>query len=321
MKRLATLPFGALFGALLAAGCTSGDAPVPAEVLIHDAGLYPEGIEWDGARFLVSSAARGTVTAVHDDGSLEEFAAADGITSSLGLHIDAAHGRLLVAGADFAAVSDTEVTGEAKLAIHDIGTGRRLHLVDLGALRPRDRHLANDVAVDADGNAYVTDSLSPLIYKVTPDGQASVLLEDQRLTGEGIGLNGIEYLPGGDLLVSLASARTLYRVPLDAPERLTEVRLSEPMAADGLLLLPDGAVVTPAPFHPAVLELRSDDGWASARVTRRHPTTPGATTTTAALRDGAAYALNAHFAEMGGPQPVGTFEIFRVDLGVDGTRS
>jgi hypothetical protein len=146
---------------------------------------------------------------------------------------------------------------------------------------------------------------------VTPDGRASVLVEDPRLTGEGIGLNGIEYLPSGDLLVSLASARTLYRVPLDAPQQPAEVRLSEPLAADGLLLLPDGAVVTPAPFHPAVLELRSDDGWTSARVTRRHPTTPEATTTTAALRDGAVYA---HFAEMSGPQPVATFEIFRADL-------
>lgn len=303
-----------LLGALLAAGC-AGSAPVPDEILVQDPGLYPEGVEWDGTQFLVSSAARGTVTAVHDDGSLEEFAAADGITSSLGLHIDAPRGRLLVAGADFAAVGDPRVAGEAKLAIHDLSTGRRRHLVDLAALRPQGRHLANDVTVDPDGNAYVTDSLSPLIYKVTPDGRASVLVEDPRLTGEGIGLNGIEYLPSGDLLVSLASARTLYRIPLDAPQQPAEVRLSEPLAADGLLLLPDGAVVTPAPFHPAVLELRSDDSWASARVTRRHATTPVATTTTAALRDGAVYALNAHFAEMGGPQPVGAFEIFRVDLG------
>lgn len=309
MRRVAAV----LLGALLTAGCAVG-APLPDEVLLHDPGLYPEGVEWDGARFLVSSAARGTVTAVHDDGSLEEFAAADGFTSSLGLHLDAARGRLLVAGADFAAVGDPQVAGEAKLAIHDLSTGRRLHLVDLGTLRPRGRHLANDVAVDPDGNAYVTDSLSPLIYKVTPDGRASVLVEDARLTGEGIGLNGIEYLPSGHLLVSLASARTLYRVPLDAPQQPAEVRLSEPVAADGLLLLPDGAVVTPAPFHPAVLEMRSDDGWASARVTRRHPTSPGATTTTAALRDGAVYALNAHFAGMGGPQPVATFEIFRADL-------
>jgi sugar lactone lactonase YvrE len=289
---------------------------LPDEVLVHDPGLYPEGVEWDAARgrFLVSSVARGSVTAVHDDGSLELLAPADGITSSLGLHIDVARDRLLVAGADFAAVGDPQVTGEAKLAIHDLASGRRLHLVDLAALRPGGRHLANDVAVDPAGNAYVTDSLSPVIYKVTPEGRAGVFVEDPRLVGDGIGLNGIEYLPSGHLLVSMASARTLYRVPLDSPRRPTEVRLSEPLAADGLLLLPDGAVVTPAPFHPAVLELRSDDGWASARVTRRHPTTADATTTTAALRDGTVYALNAHFAEMSGPRPVETFEIFRVRL-------
>jgi sugar lactone lactonase YvrE len=312
----------ALLGVLVAAGCMSEGsspappAPLPDEILVRDPGLYPEGIEWDGvrARFLVSSAGRGSVTAVHDDGSLQQFAASDGITSSLGLQIDAVRGRLLVAGADFAAVGNPRVTGEAKLAIHDLETGQRLHLVDLAALRPRGRHLANDVTVDPDGNAYVTDSLSPVIYKVAPDGQADVFVDDPRLSGEGIGLNGIEYLPSGHLLVSMASGRTLYRIPLDAPQQLAEVRLSEPVAADGLLLLPDGSVVTPAPFHPAVLELRSDDGWASARVSRRHLTTPEATTTTATLRDGAVYALNAHFAEMGGPQPVATFEIFRADL-------
>jgi sugar lactone lactonase YvrE len=309
-----------LLGLVLAAGCAGGSAPaarptLPAEILIHDAGLHPEGVEWDGVRgrFLVSSATRGSVTAVHDDGSLHPFAEADGVTSSLGLHIDAARDRLLVAGADFTAIGDPQLRGEAKLAIHDLGTGRRRHLVDLAALRPHGRHLANDVSVDPAGNAYVTDSLSPVIYRVTPDGDASVFVEDERLAVEGVGLNGIEYLPSGHLLVSLAGARTLYRIPLDAPGRLAEVRLSEPVAADGLLLLPDGAVVTPAPFHPAVLELRSDDGWASARVTRRHATTAEATTTTAALRDGAVYALNARFAEMGGPRPVATFEIFRAD--------
>src|SRR4051794_27674131 len=169
-------------------------AALPDEVLVHDPGLYPEGVEWDGARFLVSSVARGTVTAVHDDGSLQEFAAADGITSSLGLHIDAAHGRLLVAGADFAAVGDPNVAGEAKPAIPHPRPGKRLHLVDLAVLRPQGRHLANDVAVAPAGNAYVTDSLSPVIYRVTPDGRASVFVEDPRLSGEGIGLNGIEYL-------------------------------------------------------------------------------------------------------------------------------
>lgn len=43
------------------------------------------------------------------------------------------------------------------------------------------------MTVDPAGNAYVTDSLSPLVHKVTPEGQASVFVEDPRLAGEGIG--------------------------------------------------------------------------------------------------------------------------------------
>lgn len=288
---------------------------LPDIIVIREPDLYPEDVEWDGARnrFLVSSVTRGSVATVHDNGVHQSFISGAEITSSIGIHIDKARDRLLVAAADFAAVSDPKVKGEAKLAVYDLASGERKHLVDLARLRPQSRHLANDVTTGPDGTAYVTDSLAPVIYQVTTDGEASVLVEDDRLAvQQELGLNGIEYHPDGYLLVAMS--KTLYRVPLDAPEELTEVQLSQPTYVDGLELQPNGNLVVAAPFAPAVLELSSDDSWRSARIVGRVATPGKVFVTNTTRRTGAIYAINTHFAEIGGDQLVKTFEIFRVEL-------
>jgi sugar lactone lactonase YvrE len=291
---------------------------LPDTVLVEEPGLHPEGVERDAerSRFLVSSVTQGTVTAVEDDGALETLVRDGDVTASIGIHIDPERGRLLVADADLSAVQGGG-EGHARLGIYDLETGERLHHVDLGGLHDG-RHFANDVTVGPDGSAYVTDSFSPVIYRVSPDGEASVFVEDGRLGTEGFGLNGIDHHPDGHLLVAMAGDRTLYRVPLDAPGELFEVELSEPFGADGLTLRDDGALVAVATTgsgedqRSEALLLRSDDGWSSARIVDRAPA-PGATT--AAVRDGAVYVVNPHFAEMGGGEPVEAFEIYRPGIG------
>ena len=325
-RHIRGLALAALVGVVLAlSGCptASADAPdrgaesssAPVQIVIQRPGLYPEGIEWDAKRqrFLVSSAADGSVIAVRDDGTMNTIDSGDGLTSTLGTVIDERRDRLLVTVADFAAVDDPNRPGEAKLAIYDLASGRRAHLVDLGGLRPGERHLANDVTVDPAGNAYVTDSFAPVIYKVTPDGQPSVVATDPRFASpQGLGLNGIEYDPDGFLLAAVAGADKLFRIPLDEPDHPTEVRLSEPISIDGITRLPDGNIVVAAPFAPAVMSLSSQDGWQSAGVVRSVPVAATDSTTNTAIRDGAVYAINAHFAQMHGPVPVQTFEIVRV---------
>ncbi|WP_164478367.1 SMP-30/gluconolactonase/LRE family protein [Mycolicibacterium stellerae] len=309
--------------ALTGCGSAPADTPdggtestaAPEQIVIQRPGLYPEGIEWDvkRQRFLVSSAADGSVTAVHDDGTVNTIDSGDGLTSTLGTVIDEQRDRLLVTVADFAAVDDPNRPGEAKLAIYDLASGRRTHLADLGGLRPGERHLANDVTVDPAGNAYVTDSFTPVIYKVTLDGQPSVVAADPRFgSPKGLGLNGIEYDPRGYLLAAVAGTEKLFRIPLDEPANLTEVRLSEPISIDGITRRSDGNIVVAAPFAPAVISLSSQDDWQSARVVGNAPVAATDSTTNTAIRDGAVYAINAHFAQMHGPKPVQAFEIFRV---------
>lgn len=304
-----------------AANPDSVTAQLPERIVVAQPGLYPEGIEWDAKerRFLISSAADGSVTAVGDDGNTILFAPGEGLTSTLGTYLDTDRNRLLVTGADFAALDDAARPGEAKLAVYDATSGRRLQLIELADLLPQGRHLANDVTVDTAGNAYVTDSFTPAIYKVTPTGEATVLITDPRLSSPrpaGIGLNGIQYHPGGYLLAAVAGADKLFRIPLDNPAGLTEVQLPEPISIDGITLESDGNVVVAAPFAPAVIRLTSRDDWMSTQIVTRREVAATDTTTNTTIRDGVVYALNAHFAQMNGPEPVSAFEIFRV--GSDG---
>lgn len=292
--------------------------PSPDLIEINSPGLHPEGIEWDGAhdRFLVSSATTGSVTAVDDDGSLSTFADGERVTSSLGTTLDrrrGSHGRLLVTGANFAAVADDKVKGEAKLAIYDLKTGHLDHLVNLARLLPMGRHLANDVTIDHRGNAYITDSLSPAIYKVTPAGKASVLTVNPRFRATGtLGLNGIAYVPRGYLLVAMGEQNTLYRVPLSNPDEATEVLLPRSIDGDGLTLLPGGDLVVAAPLESAVLRLASSDDWHSARVVAQARTTKDALTTNTTQRGAHVYGVNAHLNKVGSQNPWPSFEIFKV---------
>lgn len=123
---------------------------------------------------------------------------------------------------------------------------------------------------DHEGNAYVTDTLAPVIYRVTPDGQASRFAEDQRFTL----LNGIEFHSDGYLLVARLIGPRLFRVPIDAPDTVTEVDTSFSAGADGMILRADGALVLVANaldsagtvLGRGVTLLTSDDGWQSASI-------------------------------------------------------
>lgn len=290
----------------------------PDLVRIEDPGLHPEGIEYDiaGERFLVSSVTRGTVTAVEDDGSHTVFIEDPDITSSIGIHIDRARDRLLVANSNVAVFQSQP--GHARLGAYDLETGERAFMVDLGALTGGESQFANDMTSDADGNAYVTNSLQPVIYRVTPEGEATVWAENELLGGDGFGLNGIDLHPDGYLLVAQAGRRQLLRIPLDNPTDIHVVGIDEAFDADGLTFTAGGdliAVATTGEGDAAsseVLRLQSSDGWTTARIAARASAAQSATT--AAVRGAAVYVIDARFGDMGGETPAPHFDITRVSF-------
>ena len=258
--------------------CSKDDEPAatsPAKITVPQRALSPEGIQYDEAnqRFIVSSRTQGRLGTVRDDSTYTQLADDPRLVSTIGLNLDASRQRLLAAVSDIG-VNTTRSTPTtlrklAALAIFNPSSGALLNYVDLGALRPTQAHFANDIAVDAQGNAYITDSLSPIIYKVDAAGVATVFLENSQLSGgTGFGLNGIVYHPDGYLLTAKTSDGTLYKVPLANPTGFTTVTSSQSLVgADGLLLLDNTTLLVVAGSQSTVFRLTTTDAWATTRAT------------------------------------------------------
>jgi sugar lactone lactonase YvrE len=276
----------ALGSALLLSCAAAGPRPAAGPGIPHQAihvsrpTLFPEGIAFNpvSGRFLLGSFREGAVYEIGEDGTPRALVTDDRLHSVLGVCVDAKRNRLLVANSDIGSAARPEAAGPAKLAslgIYALDTGAPLHLVDLGALVPGAPHLANDLTIDVDGNAYVTDSFSPVVYKVDLAGTPSVFVQDERFRGGGVNLNGIVHHPDGFLLVVKKSDGSLWRIPLDRPNDLTQVQVDVPLVGgDGLVLAEAGTLFAIANKVPgtatnAVFTLRSKDGWRSARVASR----------------------------------------------------
>ena len=301
---------------------------LPDLILVERANFFPEGIEWDAERerFLLSSATEGTVFAVTDDGTVTPFIEDEDLIGSAGIHIDGERDRLVVADNDLSVMLDPESEGRGAIGVYDLSTGERLLFANLRELRPSGAQLANDVTVDAEGSVYGTDSFAPIIYQVDTDGSASIFIEDDQLNPEPIGLipfpvglNGIVDHPDGYLLVTHVSGGRLFKIPLDDPQNLTEVELDEPFGADGMILRPTGELVAVAFTFDAennpqqeVIEVSSEDNWASATITNR--ASADLPLTTIALRGDAVYGISTHIDAWLAGESVDAYEISRVDF-------
>jgi sugar lactone lactonase YvrE len=266
---------------------------------IRTGAIYPEGIEYNPAtgKFLLGAFREGGVYEMDQDGSYKPLVTDDRLVTVLGIRVDVRRNRLLVATSDLGVSTHRSMEGPTKFAalgIYNLSTGAPLKFVNLGSLRPAgESHLANDLAIDNDGNAYVTDSLAPVIYRVDVDGNASVLVEDKVLFGgEGVNLNGIVFHPGGYLIVVKKSDGSLFKVPLQNPSQLSAIQAPQKfVAGDGLVLVdPDNLIVIANRVGTAVsnkaFALSSADDWNSAKVGGEFKFPGDDYPTTGAVKDG-----------------------------------
>jgi sugar lactone lactonase YvrE len=292
MPRIVRLTVLAVGIAGLLPGCVDDDGNIsfpiaPNGIRVAQAGLSPEGVQYDelNRRFVVSSRTRGRIGTVKDDSTYTILADDPRLISTIGLNLDQSRSRLLAAvsdnGANTTRSTPATLRRLAALAIFNSNNGSLTRYVDLGALRPNQNHFANDIAVDLQGNAYVTDSSSPIIYKVTPQGVASVFLEDPQLSGgTGFGLNGIVFHPGGFLLTAKSNDGTLYKVPLNNPGSFTRVTTNQNLTgADGLLLQNAQTLLVVSGGQTTVFRLNSPDNWSTSTTTGTFATGPVSPTT------------------------------------------
>ena len=275
----------------------AGPVAPPAMITAERGGFIPEGIEYDttNGRFLTGSLSEGSIFQIHDDGRVTAVIVDPDLVSSVGIEVDEPRNRLLVANSD-RGVFDGEVSGQAMLGAYDLASGERLAMVDLAGViaNPGEgaAYFANDVAVGADGTAYVTDSRMNVVYQVGDDYTASVLHRFEPM--EGLGLNGIVYHDSGYLLV--AGGSTLYKVPVSDPGSASEVEMAEAVGGqDGMLWTADGSLAIVSNSDSRVVALTSSDDWATAEIVGIGTYEAPATTAAAVGED--LYVIHPHFAD------------------------
>jgi Cu-Zn family superoxide dismutase len=239
----------------------------------------------------VGSLADGTLYRLMPAGGVEQWSAAgqDGRTSVAGVKVDA-RGRLWAAGGYEGTLWFYDLVGRSLVARLDVG------------VRPS---CVNDIAFGAGGEAYVTDSLTPWLFRVAGDPPTLEPWVDLASQGVpwpgGLNLNGIVVAPDARHLVTCqTNLGRFWRVSL-ASGTVAEVALEGgPLEhCDGLALTGSTLyVAVNARDRVAVVDL-ADDG-ASGRVRALLASDAFAFPTAIALAAGRLLVVNGQLNKMGG---------------------
>jgi sugar lactone lactonase YvrE len=234
---------------------------------------YAESTSWSAKqnRFFVGSVTHGTIGTVSPDGKYKPFVTDDKLVSTVGVLVDDARNTLWAANSDPGAGDRTTAATQGKLAgiaKYDATTGKRLAYYDLGILS-EGSHFANDLTLDEHGNAYVTDSFAPIIYKIDTAGKATIFAQSPLFKdADGFNLNGIAYHAGGYLLVGKYNSGDLFKISVSNPNDVQKVKLPEPIkGADGFNLFDGGHLFVAVNLGAdKTIELVSMDDWKTAKI-------------------------------------------------------
>ncbi|KAJ3679217.1 hypothetical protein LUZ60_017228 [Juncus effusus] len=226
---------------------------------------FHECAKWDSqaGRFLVSTMAGGGLAEVKE-GEESVVVTDDEVAGniSVGIFVDRPRERVLVV------YSDGIKVRYGGVGAYRLDTWERIFLTHLN--QPGDEpSLADDVAVDSDGNSYITDAKSNKIWKLGPNGDLLSIIKNKSFTPKKgffnnvIGLNGIIYHPNGFLLVIHTSTGSLFKIDTKT-EEIKVVRVKGSLnRGDGLELMSDNKLIVAG--TPSRL-VESKDGWVSAKV-------------------------------------------------------
>lgn len=266
---------------------------------------YPEGVAYNEKTntFFVSSVKTATIGTVDPNGNYAVFYQDNSLKSSYGMKIDPKSNRLWVCTADgnYSRFSEPATYKKiSRLISIDMATKKKVNDINLASLYPG-KHFINDLAFDDKGNIYITDSYSPVIYKVDAKGIASIFTQSDFFKGEDVGLNGIVYSPKGFLLTANGQQGALYKVDINNPKNVTKVKINNLFpGADGLLWdNQNNLVLIQNKGVDKTFQLNSKDNWQSAEILAATATTDRFQyPTTGVLQSGKVYVLNAKLNEI-----------------------
>lgn len=182
----------------------------------------PEGVAFDSKtrRFFATGLFGGQITQI-DAASGEEkvfYTAGEGPSQFSGAEVDVERRLLWVCASDI-------MTARGNAIVLDADSGTLLHTFELAR-----GGICNDVCVDRDGVAYVTDSFQPVIYRIDlRDGSAGELVRDDQMAAAmgRFGLNGIVVTPDGEHVIGgFSSPSRLFVMPRRAPGKVREIAIS-----------------------------------------------------------------------------------------------
>ncbi len=272
--------------------------------------LYPEGVAYSPKQdmFFVTSLRYGKIGKLDRKGTYTEFINDDELVSAIGTHADQKRNLLYVCISDPGVSVKTNAATQGRLGkviAYDLTTGKRKFSTDLGALNPNGGNFANDVAFDTEGNLYVTNSFSPIIFKITPEGKGSIFATSDLFKAEGFSLNGIVFHKNGYLIVAQSGTGNIYKVSLKNPKEITKINAEPIVGADGLVLKGKNQLVIISNEKKEIYQFVSKDDFVSATLKDKVAsvmTFP----TTGVFAKGKLYVLNAKLDELFNPKAAKT---------------
>ncbi|RDC57970.1 gluconolaconase [Pedobacter chinensis] len=271
--------------------------------------LYPEGIAYDNQtrNFFVSSVKTGTIGKVDQSGNYTEFYQDKDLISSFGMKVDANGSKLFVClsdpNANYSIYSTPKTFKKmARVIAIDLKKGKKVMDVDLSKVYKGD-HFINDLTMDVVGNLFLTDSFSPVIYKVDASGKASVFAENEMFGSEDIGLNGIAFNPAGYLIAVNNSNGSILKIDVKDPKKVTRVKIDALFpGADGLLIDQGDLILVQNKSVNRVYRISSSDNWQTAKI---KAATAGEDRfqqpSTAIMNNGQVWVLNSKLNELSNP--------------------
>jgi len=331
---------GMLFISLVSCNEDDSDNPInvpvefPERISFDSPSLYPEDFVYDESneRFFVGSSYGGEIVTVDLEGNVTPFTALPELVTVVGMAFDNVNNQLFVCNSDIGVSENgpSDITGTlATVYSFDGATGHVVNEYDLASLLPDQPHFINDMVFDNRGNLYITDSGSPVIYRISANGEMSVFATSPLFEVSPnalVGLNGIAFNPQGFLIVAHSENREFLKISISDPTDIEVVEMSESIEGgdgirfvdDNTLLVVTGSIVGGESF---VHVINSSDIWSSATVSNSISLGSGLNfPTTVEFADSTPYVIFSYIAQLfQNPQinNTSTFTLNRIDLNLE----
>ncbi|OZE42422.1 superoxide dismutase [Rhodococcus sp. 05-2254-6] len=337
MNRVSRVAPAVAVATLFLGACGSSDSPDPAPATTSNSstpastspnsssatvynlpgsGVFPEGITAADDTFYVTSTSDGAVfrgTVGSPDVSVFLPGGADGRTAAAGIDVTDDDDR-----ADYLVIAGG-ATG--KVWVYDADSGDLIGTFTNGL--GTDATFLNDVAIADNGDAYITDSRSPALYRI-PVEQMTAGTQDAPLEtfvsfdgtpfayGEGFNANGIvENDDESALIVVQSSTGNLYRIDKTSKE-VTQVDLGGATLTNGDgLEMDDDTLYVVRNRDGLIAKVDLDDDGRTGAVTGEITDASFAYPTTVAAVDDRLLVVNSQFDKRGG-EPVEPFTVSSV---------